>query len=76
MANLLNDTDTPPRTSAPYVTARTHAHTLKESAKHTKTSQSAATTRHTNSYTRRYATPQKEEAHYTSQTTYALLRRT
>jgi hypothetical protein len=76
MANLPKDTDTPRRTSVPCATARTHAHTLQENAKPTKTSQSAATTRHASSYTRRYATPQRGEAHYKAQTTYVWWRRT
>ncbi len=59
MANLPKDTDTPRRTSVPYVTARIHAHTLPGNAKHIKISQSAATTRHANSYTRQSATPQR-----------------
>jgi hypothetical protein len=60
------------RTSVPYATARTHVHTLEENVKPTKNSQSAATMQHASSHTRRYTTPQREEAHYTAQTTYAL----
>ena len=72
LESLSKDTDMPRMTSVPYVTARTHAHTSQENANSTKTSQSTATTRHANSYTRRFKTPQRGEAHYILQTAYAL----